>query len=81
MFAYIEQDSLLHRRNPMIKLAVIAFMTILVCLSYFPVFPILTFLLAFVTIWLAGKIPLGNLLRRLMLFLFELLISSINLSA
>ena len=70
MFAYIEQDSLLHRRNPMIKLAVIAFMTILVCLSYFPVFPILTFLLAFVTIWLAGKIPLGNLLRRLMLFLF-----------
>ena len=70
MFAYIETDSFLHRRNPMIKLAVIAFMTILVCLSYFPVFPILTFLLAFGTIWLAGNIPLDNLLRRLLLFLF-----------
>ena len=47
MFAYIELDSFLHRRNPMIKLVVIAFMTILVCLSYYPVFPILTFILAF----------------------------------
>lgn len=70
MFAYIELDSLLHRRNPMIKLAVIVFMTVLVCVSYFPVFPLVTFLLAFVTIWIGGKIPLGNLLRRLMMFLF-----------
>ena len=70
MFAYLELDSFLHRRNPMIKLAVISVMTILVCLSYFPVFPIVTFLLAFVTIWLAGKVPLDNLLRRLMVFIF-----------
>lgn len=70
MFAYLELDSFLHKRNPMIKLAAIAVMTILVCLSYFPVFPIVTFLLAFVTIWLAGKVPLDDLLRRLMLFLF-----------
>ena len=70
MFTYIETDSFLHRRNPMIKLAVIAVMTVLVCLSYFPVFPVLTFLMAFFTIWLAGNIPLSNLLRRLLLFLF-----------
>ena len=70
MFAYLELDSFLHRRNPMIKLAVIVVMTILVCLSYFPVFPILTFLLAFFTIWIAGNVPIGNLLRRLMIFLF-----------
>lgn len=70
MFAYIELDSFLHRRNPMIKLAVIAFMTVLVCVSYFPVFPIITFLLAFFTIWIGGKIPIDNLLKRLMMFLF-----------
>lgn len=69
MFAYIETDSLLHRRNPIIKLVVIAVMTILVCLSYFPVFPIITFLTAFFTIWFAGNISLGNLMRRLLLFL------------
>ena len=70
MFAYLELDSFLHRRNPMIKLAVIAVMTVLVCLSYFPVFPILTFLIAFFAIWLAGNVPFDNLIRRLMLFLF-----------
>ncbi len=69
MFAYIEQDSCLHRRNPMIKLAVIAIMTVIVCMSYFPVLPILTFLLTFMVIWIAGKIPIGNLLRRLLVFL------------
>ena len=69
MFVYIEQDSFLHRCNPMIKLLLIVFMTIVVCLSYFPVLPIITFLLAFVTTWLAGKIPLKNLLRRLLVFI------------
>ena len=69
MFAYIEQDSYLHRRNPMIKLAVIAIWTIVVCMSYFPVLPVLTFLLAFFVTWTAGKIPIGNLLRRLLIFL------------
>ena len=69
MFAYIEQDSYLHRRNPMIKLAVIAVMTVVVCMSYFPVLPILTFLLAFFVTWIAGRIPIDNLLRRLLIFL------------
>lgn len=69
MFAYIEQDSYLHRRNPMIKLLVIAILTVVVCVSYFPVLPIITFLLAFATTWLAGRIPLDNLLRRLMVFI------------
>ena len=69
MFADIEQNSYLHRRNPMIKLAVIAIWTIVVCMSYFPVLPALTFLLAFFVTWTAGKIPIGNLLRRLLIFL------------
>lgn len=69
MFAYIEQDSYLHRRNPMIKLAVIAVWTVVVCMSYFPVLPVLTFLLSFAAIWAAGKIPIGNLFRRLLVFL------------
>ena len=53
MFAYIEQDSFLHRRNPMIKLLLIVVMTVIVCLSYFPVLPIITFLLAFLATWIA----------------------------
>lgn len=69
MFAYIEQNSFLHRRNPMIKLAVIAIFTIIVCMSYFPVLPILTFLLSFIMIWITGKIPIDDLLRRLLIFL------------
>lgn len=68
MFAYIEQDSYLHRRNPMIKLLVIAVLTVVVCVSYYPVLPIITFLLAFAATWLAGGIPLDNLLRRLLVF-------------
>lgn len=69
MFAYIEKDSFLHRRNPIMKLAIISVFTIVVCTSYFPVLPIITFLLAFTTIWIAGQIPLENLLRRLLIFL------------
>lgn len=69
MFAYIEQDSFLHRRNPMVKLLLIVIMTVTVCLSYFPVLPVITFLLAFFTTWIMGKIPMKNLLRRLLLFL------------
>lgn len=69
MFAYIELDSFLHRRNPIVKLAIVIMMTVLVCVSYFPVFPILTFILVFMTIWILGKIPIENLLRRLLLFI------------
>lgn len=69
MFAYIEQDSYLHRRNPMIKLAVIAAWTVIVCLSYFPVLPLITFLLSFAVILVGGKIPLQTMLRQLLLFL------------
>lgn len=69
MFAYIEQESFLHRRNPMIKLAVIAVLTVIVCMSYFPALPFLTFLLAFLTIWIAGRIPMDNLIKRLILFI------------
>lgn len=69
MFAYIEKDSFLHRRNPLIKLILIGAVTIIVCLSYFPVLPFLTFLIFFVGTWIGGKIPFPNLLRRLLLFL------------
>ena len=53
----------------MIKLLLIVVMTVIVCLSYFPVLPIITFLLAFLATWIAGKIPLKNLLRRLLVFI------------
>ena len=52
MFDYIEQDSFLHRRNPVIKLAMIAVITVIVCLSYFPVLPAVTFLVFFFGTWI-----------------------------
>lgn len=79
MFAYIEQDSFLHQRNPMIKLLLIVMMTIIVCLSYFPVLPSITFFLVFTTTWLAGKIPLKNLLRRLLMFIVISLLFMISM--
>ena len=69
MFDYIEQDSFLHRRNPVIKLAMIAVITVIVCLSYFPVLPAVTFLVCFFGTWIAGRIPMRNLLRRILVFL------------
>lgn len=69
MFAYIEQNSYLHRRNPIMKLILILLITVAVSLSYFPIFPVATFLIAFFTIWIGGKIPLKNLLRRLLIFI------------
>lgn len=69
MFAYIEQDSFLHRRNPITKLAVIAVLTVIVCLSYYPILPIITFLLAFFVTWIGGRVPLRELLRQLLVFL------------
>lgn len=69
MFAYIEKDSFLHRRNPIIKFALIMILALVVSFSYFPVFPLLTFLIAFVTIWIGGKIELKDLFRRLLVFI------------
>ena len=69
MFAYMEHDSYLHRRNPIIKLGIILVLTVIVSLSYFPVLPIATFLISFMTIWIGGKIPMKNLLRRLLIFI------------
>lgn len=69
MFAYIEKDSCLHRRNPVIKFALVMILTLLVSFSYFPVLPALTFLISFTATWILGKIPLGNLFRRLLVFI------------
>lgn len=69
MFAYIERESYLHSRNPVIKLICVLLITVITSLSFFPVLPIATFLIAFMVTWIGGKIPLGNLLRRLMVFI------------
>lgn len=79
MFAYIERDSFLHRRNPMIKLALIAVVTMVVCLSYYPVLPTLTFLVFFIGTWGWGRIPLRDLSRRLLLFLVVSLLFMVSM--
>ena len=55
MFAYIEQDSYLHKRNPMMKLFIILVWTFVVSMSYFPVLPIMVFLIAFLGTWILGN--------------------------
>ena len=69
MFAYIERDSFLHHRNPIVKLILIAVITIIVCLSYFPVLPIITFTIMFFGTWIWGKIPIDDLFKRMLLFI------------
>ncbi len=68
MFAYIERDSFLHRLNPIVKLILISVITVVVCLSYFPVLPTIIFVITFVGTWCVGKIPLSNLARRMLVF-------------
>ena len=79
MFAYIEQDSYLHKRNPMMKLFIILVWTFVVSMSYFPVLPIMVFLIAFLGTWILGKIPFGNLLGRLTVFIAVSLIFMISM--
>lgn len=69
MFAYIDKDSFLHRRNPIIKLVVVLLITVVVSISFYPILPAVTFLVAFLFIGFFGRIPIGNLLRRLLGFL------------
>ncbi len=79
MFAYIEKDSFLHRRNPIIKFAIILVWTFVVSMSYFPVLPILIFLIAFFGTWIGGKIPIGNLFKRLLVFMTVSIIFMISM--
>lgn len=79
MFAFIDTDSFLHRRNPVIKLALILLISVLVSTSYFPVLPFATFLLSFFCIWIFGHIPFLDLLRRLGIFLAVSMIFMISM--
>jgi energy-coupling factor transport system permease protein len=70
MFAYIEQNSFLHRLNPLTKLAVILFLTILLSLSLHPLFPSVTLVISLAAICLLGRFSLRHILKRARLFLF-----------
>lgn len=69
MFSYIEQDSFLHRLNPMVKLFVILAITILISVSFYPVLPITTFVLSFLVICIGGKFSFWQILNRIRFFL------------
>ena len=69
IFAYIPGDSFLHKRNPVLKLLLVFIFTIIVCLSYFPALPILTFIIFFVATWLLGGIELKELIKRMLFFI------------
>ena len=79
MFVYIEKDSLLHRTNPMIKLLILVVITLIVCLSYYPVLPIITFLLFWFGTIIFGKIPLKVMFRQLLLFIVVSIIFMVSM--
>lgn len=68
MFAYIDKDSILHKTNPIIKLVLVAIFTVIVCLSYYPFLPLITFVLVFFATLILGKIPTKVLCRNFLLF-------------
>lgn len=70
MFAYIEQDSFLHRLNPLTKFAVILFLTILLSLSLNPLLPFITLIISIAVICLLGKFSLRQILKRSRAFIF-----------
>ena len=67
MFAYIEQDLFLHCLNPLTKLAVILFLTILLSLS---LLPLVTLVISLAAICILGGFPLRQILKRAWIFLF-----------
>jgi energy-coupling factor transport system permease protein len=70
MFAYIEQDSFLHRLNPLTKLMVILFLTIILSLSLHPLLPLVTLVISLAAICILGRFSLRQILKRAGAFLF-----------
>ena len=56
MLSYIEGNSFLHRRNPTVKFAIMIILTVIICLSYYPILPIFTFAAIFLLTVFAGGI-------------------------
>lgn len=73
MFAYEWRDSFLCRLNPLSKLLVILFITVIISLSLSVWPPLLTLLAAFVMGLVGGKIPPGALLKKMRVLLTVML--------
>ena len=69
MFRYIEKDSFLHRRNPTVKFLVFTVMTVIICLSYYPIIPVFTVVLIVAITCIGGKIPVKEFLNQIKVFL------------
>ena len=69
MLSYIEGNSYLHRRNPTVKFAVMIILTIIICLSYYPILPIFTFVALFLLTVIGGGISCKVFASQLKLFI------------
>lgn len=70
MFAYIERDSIMHDINPIIKLIYISIVTVIMCLSYYPVLPVVTIFITVIMMSLLSRISLLDVLYRSSFFVF-----------
>lgn len=69
MFVYLERDAFLQRLNPLIKLACIAIMSFVLCLSLYPVLPLVTVLLAIFMLRIGARITCKELFVHAKIFL------------
>lgn len=69
MFSYIDCDSFLHRRNPMVKLGLILAITIIVCISYYPLLPVVTILATIALTVIGGNISVKVFVRKMGVFI------------
>ncbi|WP_350455127.1 energy-coupling factor transporter transmembrane component T family protein [Slackia heliotrinireducens] len=70
MFSYIDQDSWLHRRNPTMKFVLMLAVTVVICLSYYPILPISTVVLIVALTCIGGRISPKVFLGQLKAFIF-----------
>lgn len=68
MFSFIDQDSWLHRRNPMVKFVLMLAVTLFICLSYYPILPIATVVLVVLLTTIGGRISIRVFMGQLKVF-------------
>lgn len=69
MFEYIEKRSFLHSLNPIVKLGTVLAITVIVSLSFYPLLPLITFILSVVVISVGGMFTIIEILKRVRIFL------------
>ena len=80
MIGYREGHSFLHKRNPLIKFLLLVLITVLICVSNYPLLPVLTSVILFVITVFFGDISPADYLRSLRVFIVVALAFMISMT-